>query len=250
MHHLVSIIMPCYNSRQYINYSIESVIKQTYSNWELIIIDDCSTDNSNEIINSFCEKDNRIRYLKTDFPSGSPTIPRNLGIENSSGRFIAFLDSDDLWNENKLENQIYLFNDDLVAIVFSNYEKISENGLSNSRNVIAPNLINYKQLLYGNVIACCTCIVDTSKSGKLKFNNQGHEDYALWLEILGKGFYAKNSGLVLASYRVRESSISSNKLKVIIWVYIIFRKNEKLSILSSLYFTLTTLSKSFIKYLK
>jgi glycosyltransferase involved in cell wall biosynthesis len=250
MNELVSIVMPCYNSDSYIKCSIESVINQTYSNWELVIIDDCSTDNSYQIINSFCEKDKRIIYFKTNFPSGSPTIPRNIGIMNSRGRYIAFLDSDDIWAANKLENQICLFDNDLIAIVFSNYEKISENGCTKNRIVIAPNLINYKQLLYGNVIACCTCVIDTSKSGKLKFNNQGHEDYALWLKILRRGFYAKNSGLVLASYRVRESSVSSNKLKVISWIYFIFRKNEKLSKFSSLYFTFTTLYKSFVKYLK
>ena len=247
---LVSIIMPCYNADKFIENSIKSVISQTYSNWELIIIDDCSTDNSFEIINSFCEKDNRIRYLKTQFPSGSPAIPRNLGIMASSGRYIAFLDSDDLWFESKLEMQLGLFNDDLVAIVFSDYEKISEVGFSFNRIVKAPILVNYKQLLCGNVIACCTCVVDTSKSGKLEFNKQGHEDYALWLKILSKNFYAKNVGLVLARYRVRKSSVSSNKFNVVIWYYNIYRVNQKFSIFVSFYLTLISLTRSFFKYTK
>lgn len=242
--------MPCYNADKFIEHSIKSVISQTYSNWELIIIDDCSTDKSYDIIYSFCERDSRIRSLKTQFPSGSPAIPRNLGITASSGRFIAFLDSDDLWFENKLEIQMGLFDDDLVAIVFSDYEKISERGFSYNRIIESPKLVSYNQLLYGNVIACCTCVVDTLKSGELVFNRQGHEDYALWLKILRNNFYARNCGSVLASYRVRNSSISSNKFKVIKWYYNIFRINEKFSIFDSVYFTLISLTRSFFKYIK
>lgn len=247
---LVSIITPCYNSSAYIQETIESVINQTYTNWEMIIVDDCSTDNSKDIIDIFCKIDKRIKYFKTEFSSGSPTRPRNDGIYISNGRYIAFLDSDDLWHSNKLETQIKLFQDPEVALVYTNYEKISENGISNNRVIIAPILVDYKCLLRGNVIACCTCVYDTHKIGKQYFLKQGHEDYALWLKILKKGFIGKNTGFVSAKYRVRHSSISSNKYKVIFWVYNIYRNNEKMSIINSVYFSFSTLSQSFLKYLR
>lgn len=108
---LVSIITPCFNSELFIAQTIESVINQTYSNWEMVIIDDCSTDHSADIILSYVEKDSRIRYLKMPFPSGSASLPRNKGIELAKGRYIAFLDSDDMWYPRKLEMQIPLFQD-------------------------------------------------------------------------------------------------------------------------------------------
>jgi teichuronic acid biosynthesis glycosyltransferase TuaG len=247
---LVSIITPCYNSSAYIQQTIESVINQTYTNWEMIIVDDCSTDNSKDIIDFFCQCDKRIKYLKTEFSSGSPTLPRNIGIDNSNGRYIAFLDSDDLWYSNKLEIQLNYFNDPKVALVYTNYEKISENGISKNRVIIAPDMVNYNILLRGNVIACCTCMYDTHLIGKNYFTKQGHEDYALWLKILRKGFIAKNTGQVSAKYRIRNSSLSSNKYKVIFWIYNIYRNNEKISIIKSVYFSFITLSNSFFKYLK
>jgi teichuronic acid biosynthesis glycosyltransferase TuaG len=246
----VSIVMPAYNSSAFLTESIQSVINQTYTNWELIIIDDCSKDNSVEIIKSFCLKDNRIKLLETKHNSGSPTLPRNIGIETAEGRFLAFLDSDDLWESDKLDSQLKLFEDKFVAIAFSNYEKINEKGLSSDRKIIAPLSVNYNQLLNGNVIGCCTCVIDIKKVGKNYFFNQGHEDYALWLSILRKGFIARNSGLISAKYRVRNSSVSSNKFKTILWVYNIYRKNENLSYINSIYYTLITLFKAFIKYLK
>lgn len=247
---LVSIITPLYNSEQFISKTIESVIAQTYLDWEMIIVDDCSTDQSSEIVKSYMTSDDRIKYFKTTFPSGSPAKPRNIGIEKANGRYIAFLDSDDLWEQNKLETQLQFFEDDSVAIVFSNYEKINEQGIQNNRIITAPLLVDYKKLLKGNVIACCTCVYDSSKTGKLYFNNQGHEDYALWLEILKKGYFAKNTGLISAKYRVRNASISSNKYKVIFWIYTIYRENENMSIIKSIYYSFITLSRSFFKYFK
>jgi teichuronic acid biosynthesis glycosyltransferase TuaG len=250
MNELVSVVMPCYNSENYLRHAIESVKCQTYQNWELIIVDDCSTDLSEEIVLENCKSDLRIKFFKTDFTSGSPALPRNIGIEKALGRFIAFLDSDDLWYNDKLMSQIKLFDDNKIAIVFSNYEKINEAGFSNNRIINAPMLVDYKLLLKGNVIACCTSVYDTRKVGKKYFYKQGHEDYALWLSVLREGYIAKNTGFVSAKYRVAGSSVSSNKIKVVFWVYTIYRKNENLTILSSLLYSVMHLTKSFIKYLK
>ena len=168
----------------------------------------------------------------------------------ASGRFIAFLDSDDLWNCDKLYLQIPLFDDEKVGIVFSNYEKINEDGDTNERFVTAPSLVTYKKLMKGNVIACLTAIYDSKKIGKVYFTKQGHEDYAFWLSILKRGYIAKNSGHILAKYRVRKSSVSSNKFKVIKWYYKIYRQNEKLSVIVSIYYVFIALFKSFFKYIK
>jgi len=246
----VSIITPLYNSEKFITETINSVINQTYNKWELLVIDDCSRDHSADIVKEFSERDERIKYFKTDFPSGSPTIPRNLGIKLATGRYIAFLDSDDLWNFEKLMKQLELFSSIDVAIVYSDYEKISEEGLSTNRFILAPEKVSYNDLLAGNIIACSTCMYDTKKVGKNYFLKQGHEDYAMWLSILKKGFIAKNCNYVSMKYRVRDNSISSNKFKAILWVWNIYRKNEGLNLLKSSYYSILTLSKSFSKYIK
>ncbi len=248
--HKVSIITPVYNSETFIAKTIQSVIAQTYTDWEMLIVDDCSTDNSKSIVEEFVKQDERIKYFVTTSPSGSPTFPRNIGIEMASGRFIAFLDSDDLWNCDKLYLQIPLFDDEKVGIVFSNYEKINEDGDTNERFVTAPSLVTYKKLMKGNVIACLTAIYDSKKIGKVYFTKQGHEVYAFWLSILKRGYIAKNSGHILAKYRVRKSSVSSNKFKVIKWYYKIYRQNEKLSVIVSIYYVFIALFKSFFKYIK
>lgn len=249
MEGLVSIITPCYNSASYIAQTIESVISQTYKEWEMLIIDDCSTDNSVEIIEIYCKKEPRIRYLKTEVSSGSPTKPRNLGIYEAKGKFIAFLDSDDLWTPDKLEMQLPLFSNN-IAIIYSFYEKISENGDRSGRIVKSLESHTYESLLYGNEIGCLTVVIDISKVGKMYFQYIGHEDYALWLAILKKGFVAKNVQKVLGFYRVRKSSVSSNKIHVIRWVWKIYRNNEKMSIFNALFYLISDLIKSFLKFLK
>lgn len=152
---LISIITPCYNSGQFIAETIESVLAQTYTNWELLVIDDCSTDNSADIILTYTKLDNRIKYLKTENPSGSPTLPRNIGIKMAKGRFIAFLDADDMFLPNKLEKQLKCFDNDKVAIVYSNYEKIAYNGERDNRIIIAPKKLSYHKLLQR---LYCLCI--------------------------------------------------------------------------------------------
>lgn len=237
MQEKVSVIMPVHNAEKYLSESISSVLQQTYPYWELLIVDDCSTDNSLAIINRYAVLDARIRCLKTDAPSGSPCLPRNLGIKAAQGRFIAFLDSDDCWLPNKLEQQLCLFGETgTIGLVFSDYEKMSEEGERNNRVIKAPMKVSYKQLLRGNVIGCLTAIYDTSKVGKMFFMQHTHEDYILWLSILKKGFVAVNTGTVEALYRVRRNSVSSNKLKVLSWQWDIYRNIEKTGLLKAMYY--------------
>lgn len=225
---LVSVIIPCYNSERYIVQSIESVIMQTFQQWEMIIVDDCSTDNSADIIKKYEAKDFRIRYLKTNEPSGSPSIPRNIGIREARGRYIAFLDSDDIWLPKKLEEQLKFIDQPNVAMVFSNFEKVDQAGRRTKRKIIAPSVVDYHLLLRGNCIGCLTVMYDTEKVGKMYFKNVRHEDCALWLSILKKGYKAQNTNSVKALYRVGNHSISSNKMKILSWQWNILRKEEKL----------------------
>lgn len=247
---LVSIITPCYNSASTIATTIQSVINQTYKDWELLIIDDCSQDNSVDIIRKFAATDSRIKYLKTDIPSGGPALPRNLGIHAAQGRFIAFLDSDDIWLPNKLSIQLPLFAKDNVAIVYSDYQKINEKGKLIGRIIKSSATHTYKTLLYGNEMGCLTVMYDAKKIGKKYFKFIGHEDYNLWLDILKKGFTAQNAKECLAMYRVRTNSVSSNKVKVVSWIWHIYREEQGLSVFFSLYYMFFDLLKSFIKYLK
>lgn len=247
MDKLVSIIMPVHNAAKYLNESISSVLLQTYLNWELLIVDDCSTDDSFSIITRYVVQDTRIRSFKTLSPSGSPTLPRNIGVEHAQGRYIAFLDSDDAWMPDKLEKQLKLFEDEQVAIVFSDYEKMSEEGERNNRVVRAPREVDYKHLLRSNVIGCLTVIYDTEKVGTMFFPHHAHEDYILWLSILKKGYVARNTGTVEALYRVCLSSVSSNKMRVLFWQWDIYRSVEKVGFLKSVYYFLHYAYKAYKK---
>lgn len=251
MNALVSIIIPCYNSEKYINKAIESVLHQTYKNWEMLIVDDCSIDKSRELIFYYINKYENIKYFKTVSNSGSAALARNLAIQNAKGKYIAFLDSDDMWLPTKLEEQLAIFsiNTD-AAIVYSDYEKISSDGSRNNRIILAPIKVNYKQLLKSNSIACSTAIYNTDLVGKRLFKQTGHEDYVLWLEILKMGYNAYNARNVLMLYRVSENSLSSNKLKVLKWQWNIYRNIERLNIFLCIKYFFMYATFAYLKYKK
>ncbi len=234
---LVSVIMPVHNDEKYLHESISSVIAQSYKDWELIIVDDCSTDGSTTIIDEYCKRDNRIKALKTDIPSGSPAIPRNIGISNANGRYISFLDSDDKWRSTKLLRQIEcLRKNEGVAIVYSNYRKMDEDGCLHNSTINAPSSVNYKKLLCGNVIGCLTALYDRKVIGKQFFPQCGHEDYVLWLSLLRNGEIAVNTNTEEALYRVRKTSVSSNKYRAMLWQWNIYRSEEHLGLIKSTYY--------------
>ncbi len=235
--HLVSVIMPMYNSAEYVGKSIESVMGQTYANWELLVVDDGSTDNSCDIVRAYMLRDDRIQLLKNDHPVGMPFAPRNYGIQRAKGDFIAFLDSDDIWLREKLSQQIPLFfKDNMTAVVFSDYEKVNEQGQRAARLITAPRKTSYRQMLYGNVIGNLTGVFDVRKVGKNYFTDVHHEDYAFWLSVLKSGYIARNTQTVTALYRVRKDSVTSNKLAIVTWQWNIYRNVEHIGILRSLYY--------------
>lgn len=242
--------MPVYNAERFLGEAIESVLSQTYTDWELWVVDDCSTDGSSRIVRRYMERDARIHYLRTDEASGSPTLPRNRGIENARGRYIAFLDSDDVWLPHKLEEQLREFDDSQTAIVYSDYEKIGEEGKRENRVVKAPLSVDYRQLLLGNVIGCLTAVYDTEKVGKVYLSRHSHEDYILWLSILKQGYMARNTGRVAALYRVRKRSVSSNKLKALSWQWDIYIRIEKTGYVKGIYYFLNYACRAFLKTLK
>ena len=204
---LVSIIMPAHNSERFIGMAIDSVLAQTYRNWELIVVNDKSTDH---------------------------TAPRNTAIRLAKGRFIAFLDSDDLWTGTKLEEQVPLFDNQRVVIVYSNYEKISEDGKNHHRIVRAPRELDYAVLLQGNAIGNLTGIYDTEKVGKVRVQDIHHEDYVMWLDILKKGGIGINTNSSTAFYRLSKTGISRNKIRILSWQWRIYRDIVHLTVAKSL----------------
>lgn len=233
---LVSIITPMYNSEKFIEATIKSVIGQTYKNWEMIIVDDCSTDNSINIVKPYVENDSRIKYIRSESNKGVSNA-RNIALREAQGQFIAFLDSDDIWNEYKLEKQIDFMIKKDCAISFTSYELMDENNERLGKVIRVPSQVDYNTLLKGNVLGCLTVVVDKSKLDfGIKMSGVRHEDYVLWLSILKKGHIAYGINENLAMYRKTRTSLSGNKLKSAMWTWNIYRNIEKISIIKSIYY--------------
>lgn len=234
---LVSIIMPSYNTGRYISKSIESVIAQTYKNWELIIVDDCSTDNTDEVIEQFIN-DKRIRYLKNEHNFGA-AVSRNRALRESNGKWIAFLDSDDLWMPNKLMLQLDFMMKYGYHFSYTNYLEIDEGGKSNGITVTGPKRITKTGMFNYCWPGCLTVMYDRDFIGLLQIQDiKKNNDYAMWLKVCRKAdCYLLNR--VLAKYRKgRKESISNNSIKtMIIWHYKLFRGVEEKGVMVSIFNT-------------
>lgn len=250
MKELVSIVMPVHNAERYLEEAIRSVMTQTYPHWELLVIDDASTDRSMDIALALAAEDARIKVHKNPTPTGYPATPRNMAVELAKGRYIAFLDSDDVWLPGKLEHQLPFFSEsEKIGVVFSNYEKIDEESERDNRVIKARKITDYNKLLLGNVIGNVTAVYDTSRVGKAYFNKVRHEDYAMWLSILKRGFVARNTGAVMALYRVTGNSVSSHKLHLLSWQWNIYRNVEHLGFFRSVFCYLNYAVRGFFKSL-
>ncbi len=236
MNNLVSIITPSYNSERFISETINSVLSQTYQNWEMIIVDDFSTDNSQKIIAKYLKKDNRIKYFGLEENSGA-AVARNTGINKAEGRYIAFLDSDDLWKANKLEVQLAFMKQKKISFSYSSYELMDEEGNSLNLYRTPPDTLTYKELLKENVIGCLTAVYDTNILGKVYMPLiRKRQDFGLWLSILKRVPKAFKVPEILAQYRILNQSISSNKVGLLKYNFELFYKHEKLSFLKSIYY--------------
>lgn len=231
---LVSIIVPVYNAERFIESTINNVLKQTHQTFELLLIDDMSTDNSYEIIKRVNDK--RIKYIKLE-KKGLASGARNRGIKEAQGTFICFLDADDFWEDNKLEKQIKFMKEKNCAFSFTGYEFTKENGNKTNKKVYVPNELTYKKALKNTTIFTSTVMFDTSKINKddIYMPNVKSEDTACWWNILKKGYKAYGLNEILVYYRRSEGTLSSNKIEAIKRIWNLYRNQEKLNLIYSLY---------------
>lgn len=237
MDELVSIIMPAYNSERYIKETIESVLKQTYKNFELIIVDDNSSDNTYEVIDKFSKIDNRIKKFKLSNNFGAAKA-RNLALKNSKGRFIAYLDADDIWYDEKIEKQVKFMLDNNYGFSCTSYEVIDDSGKSLNKFIIMAEELDYKGFLINNLIQTVGVIVDTQIVSRelLKMPNmRRRQDAATWLQVLKQGYSCYGMNNILAKYRRTKGSLSSNKFKAVKGMWYLYRKVEHLSLAFSSY---------------
>ncbi|BBM52078.1 family 2 glycosyl transferase [Leptotrichia trevisanii] len=233
----VSIIVPMYNAGKFIGKAIETVLSQTYENWEMLIMNDVSTDNSLAVVNEFAKKDDRIKVVNTEKNMGV-VKGRNHLIDLARGKYIAFLDADDYWHSEKLEKQIQFMKEKNASISCTEYTRVRENG-EKINEVVIKSKISYTDMLKNNYLGCLTVMYDVEKVGKRYFKElEKNEDYVLWLEIVKdvKIIYGLKENL--AYYRVLDNSRSSNKVKTAKVRWEIYRKVEKLSLLKSIYYFL------------
>ncbi len=246
---LVSIITPAYNSSEYIREAIESVIAQTYKNWEMIIVDDASQDNTYEILNNYANKDKRIKPIFLEKNCGA-AYARNRAIECAQGRYIAFLDSDDLWKKEKLEKQLIFMKKNKIKFSYHDYELY--NIKSQSKKIISvPYRINYTELLKGNNTgSCVTVCIDRKYIKNISMPNIHQEDFVCWLNVLRENNilgYGLNK--CLGTYRIGKESTSSNKFKSAYWTWQVYRKSQKLSLPLALYYMSFYIIKGIKKYI-
>ena len=235
MSQLVSIIMPCYNAAPYIAQSIDSVLAQTYEDWELLITDDGSTDKSVDIIQAYCDKDERIRLERSETHCG-PGTTRNKAMARARGQYIAFLDADDLWLPDKLERQMAFMTENHYGFTFTGYELISEKGDASGKTVMTDEVMDHKKYLRNTIIGCSTVMLDTAIVGEVRMTRDDtSDDMTLWLELMHRGFKAYPLDLVLAKHRIRKDSASSNKFKATRDVWRVYRVNEGMPLLKSMY---------------
>lgn len=230
---LVSIIMPTYNCGQFIEETINTVINQTYKNWELIIVDDCSKDNTREIVDKFILKDDRIKYFTFDTNQGAAKA-RTKAMELANGSYMAFLDSDDLWKKDKLKKQIQFMQENNYNFSCTAYEQIDERGNSLNKIIKPKKEANYNRILLDCPVGNSTVMYNVEALGKFEVPNiRKRNDDALWLQILKKEEYIYGLNDVLMEYRIRQNSISSNKLDLVKYHWQLYRQIEHLSVFRS-----------------
>ena len=244
---LVSIITPIFKAEKYIAECIASVLRQTYSNWEMILINDCSPDHSMAIIGKLCKGDSRFKVINLPRNSGA-AIARNKGIELALGKYIAFLDADDLWLPQKLEKQVNLLENSSYNFTFSSYSLVDELGKATGNFIIPKEEVTYKDLLKTCSIGCLTAMYNQESLGKLYMENlEKRQDYTLWLKILKKE-NAVGLTEVLAQYRISQNSLSANKFDAAMFQWLVYRKVEQLGFFQALYYFTHYAFRGFLKY--
>ncbi len=233
----VSIITPSWNSEKYIRKAIESVQSQTYSNWEMIIVDDFSSDNTVKIVQEISKEDSRIKIFRQN-SNGGAAKARNRSLDESSGRYVAYLDADDIWKPSKLEKQIQFMNEKKCGFSCTSYEIIDDNGNALNKTVHMLTSVDYVGFLTNNLLQTVGIMVDTNivdKKYLVMPDLRRRQDAATWLQILKAGYKCYGLDIILAEYRRTNNSLSSNKFKAVNGVWSLYRDIENLSLPFSCY---------------
>lgn len=232
---IVSIITPAHNSERFLPETIGSVLAQTFSQWEMIIIDDVSTDSTPEIVRRFARDDPRVRLLRLETKAGAGGA-RNAGMDAARGHYLAFLDSDDLWLPQKLEVQVEVMRTTGAPFTYAGYRMIDENGIVLGRPIHAPPSMSYRQLLKNTAIGCLTVMLDREVCAGARMPAlRRHEDLALWYALLKRGIVARGIAEDLARYRIVRGSRSRDKLSTAAHMWKVYREVEKLSLPDALW---------------
>ena len=231
MNELISIVMPVYNASAWLEETVESVQKQTYENWELIAVDDCSPDESFCMLERMAQKDARIRPIRRE-ENGGAARTRNTGMDAARGQYLAFLDSDDLWDAKKLEKELAFLKERQAAFAFTAYEFGDENGRGNGRIVHVPPTLDYRHALSRTIIFTTTVMFDLQRIDRelIRMPDVKSEDTATWWKILRSGYTAHGLNENLAIYRRPKGSLSSNKMEAVRRIWNLYRNQEKLSV--------------------
>lgn len=240
---LISIVVPVYNAAAYLAETITMVIRQTYPEWELLLVDDCSTDESAEVIRRTVSEQaaadpqigDRIRLIRKEKNEGA-ALARNTGIREAKGRYLAFLDADDIWLPDKLLKELAFMKEKDAAFVFCSYEFGDEEAVPTGKVVHAPEVLTYRKALSRTVIFTTTVLFDLEKTGRepVLMPDVKSEDTATWWKVLKAGFPAYGLDEVLAIYRRPKKSLSSNKLEAVRRIWSLYRRQEKLSLPDSI----------------
>lgn len=236
MSELVSIITPAYNAEKSIAATIESVLAQTYQNWEMLITNDCSKDSTPQIVEQYASKDSRIHLISAE-KNGGVSVARNLALAEAKGKYIAFLDSDDLWLPQKLEKQIAFMKEKDAAFSYTSYEMIDDTGQRLNKYIKPKPIMTFKNVIKTTLIGCLTVVVDKDKTGDFQMPLIKHtEDTMTWYEILKRGFVAYGMPEILSQYRISSVSMTSNKLKMAKLQWSTYRDYCKCGVIKSAYY--------------
>lgn len=243
---LVSIVIPAYNAARYIDETIQSVLRQTYPNWEVIVVDDCSTDDTRSILRHYCDMDTRIHMIAQEKNAGVAEA-RNRGLEAAQGSWVALLDSDDIWMENKLESQLALAEKTGANLVYCSYLLLGQK----EKAFLVPDRVDFETMLYKSVMSCSTVMMSREIAQRYRFNGRFyHEDLVFWLDILKDGWKARGCTEVLAAYRLSAGSRSFDKLSSARHRWEIYRNHLGLSVMQSVVNLLRYATAGIRKYLR
>jgi teichuronic acid biosynthesis glycosyltransferase TuaG len=244
---LVSIITPAFNAAAYMEVTIASVQSQSYANWEMLVVDDCSSDNTMEIVELASAIDPRVRLIR-QFKNGGPAAARNSALKAAKGRWIAFLDSDDLWLPQKLELQLDFQRSHSAKVTFTAFRRIKADGRQTGRFINIPERVGYRQLLGNTVIATSTVVIDREMSGEFRMKAMYYDDFGCWLDLLRDGDVALGLQHDLMRYRVVDQSVSRNKRNSARQVWRTYRTVEKLGLLQAFWYFVNYAVNGYLKY--